>query len=216
MPMTFADAVRRAFKDDSAQFLVLGDAQHGAFSLESLANAVEAGALDPDALGLKTVLIAEVEQGEETTEKWCAPAAAKLRSKGLRVVGGETAITLSNRGAIDAALEAGDIAGFNEMNNLDLAVRVLKANTAWQDQLGMLEKNVVVCCGTSHLPAFHDNDNAGAYGDSGLVARLGTTGTCVGYAVAEPNDAPAGLYFPEWNGTGPKNFAGVTAINAHP
>src|SRR5262245_126871 len=92
----FSLAVRGAFTQYRAKWLVLGDSTHGEKSLKSLAAAVKAGQINLRNLGVTTVLIEGPKKGqEETFESGVYKSAVRiLRGHKVTVRGCETKKTL--------------------------------------------------------------------------------------------------------------------------
>lgn len=209
MPQAFADAVNDAFETRKAAWLILGDPQHGQASLESLARAVKAGALNPTKLQISTVLVEGAKEGQELMAGGAFAAAVKdLRDAKIIVVGCETDKTLQGSVITEAAMNTANEA-VTEISARALDQRIVLANKEWEAHAQRVKKNVILCCGASHLPYFHKES------EFGLVRRLSFKGMCIGYAVTAAN-APDDKYVAEWNGTSEKKFTEITVIDPYP
>ena len=208
MADAFVFGVVRAFTQGNT-VVILGSPDHGELSLKSLANAIPGTPLA--SAGIRTVLV-EGYSGHEPPPPSLVHAIKHLQQLNIAVIGMENNNTLRGQERVEAAMQAAaestdDAAAsahIREVSAEVLNLRMLGANTDWARQASRATKNVVVCCGASHVPRFRAQNIAG------LVETVGAH--CVGFAVLQGNNLGAD-YTPENHNVGA--FAPVTALSAY-
>ncbi len=211
----FLRNVRAFLQSQSPSDIILGDATHGEKSLKSLAAAVKDGRLDAlGTYGVTTILFEGPEAGDELTYQngKFAQAFKILSTKDVSVQGCEDKLSLSTFAALKRLLLSSrlmDNNKFNELHDELVDKRMPDANESWIKQVESKKPKVILCCGTSHLPAFKHKK----YFDMGIVANISDPlRKRYGYATEESNTDYPDLYMPEKT-TG--LFGYVEAIGAY-
>lgn len=192
--------------------LLLGDAKHGKTSLDLLKASVERLSLD---LGEYKVLIFVEGARNGAAYPGDQDAFTFFEKNGAEISGCEDDISLSTESRLialeDRKRELSDEGEYLSPEEIQiykelLATRIVHANKSWELQIAkaMLFHKVILCCGTSHLPAFAD----GRFVHRGLINTL--RGVICGFAVEKSNDID-GWYQPE-KFDYPTSFAKVRAI----
>ncbi|MHC4250926.1 MAG: hypothetical protein ACYS9X_17500 [Planctomycetota bacterium] len=217
MSKGFSKTVAAALTLKETKYLVLGDTDHGEKSLKCLAAAVAGKDLKPlKKYGVSTVLFEGPRRGQELVHsKGTYKKAVKVLSGSwrlfvgyqVRVLGCEDKQSESTLTALQKLINKPP-SNFLALHDDLLDKRMPDANESWVAQMIKFKTKVILCCGTSHLPAFTQSKHA----HIGVIGKLSQKGRCFGYAVATSN-SPNDHYTPE-KGTG--RFGMVEAIDAHP